>query len=181
MWYPAKITVSPSAEPISATEAKAHLMVDFADDDSELDLLIKSARDHAERYCGTRFATQTVEVACDSFADFERLSEAPVQSISSIKYIDTEGVEQTLDAAVYELRADGMDPSIALKAGQRWPSVQAGSRIKLVAIVGYDVVPPAVKHAILLFIGGGYADRENTKQDGWSVFDSLLCNYRRNA
>jgi uncharacterized phiE125 gp8 family phage protein len=180
MWYPATITAEASNEPVTLTEAKRQIRAeDFTDDDGHLQFLITVARDHAEKYCNTRFATQTVAVKCDSFADMCRLPEAPVTSVTSISYVDTTGATQTLATSVYELRADGLESSITLKYGQQWPTIQSRSRITVTAVVGYAIAPPAVKNAILLNIADRYANRETARDDNWTAFDSLLCNYRR--
>lgn len=161
-------------------EAKRHVHAeDFTDDDDQLSLLISSARNHVEKYCNTRFASQTVTVKCDCFGDMARLSEAPVSGVTSIQYVDTDGATQTLADTVYELRSDGLESSITLKYGQSWPTIQPKSRITLTAVVGYEDVPAAVKHAILLFLSGGYEMRENAAADAWTTFDCLLSNFRR--
>lgn len=180
MWYPATITTAASAEPVSVAEVKAQTDITFTDDDTLIDLLIKGARAFAEKYCGLRFASQAIAVQCDSFADMERFPEAPAASVTSIKYIDVDGSEQTVADTVYELRKDGIEPSIGLKYGQVWPAIQRGSRITVAAVVGYTAAPDDVKRALLLYIAGGYADRENDKASDWTAFDSLLCNHRRN-
>ncbi|GAJ91033.1 head-tail connector protein [Rhizobium rhizogenes] len=179
MWYPAKITAAATSEPLSVDEVKRRLRVDFGDDDQDIELMIAAARDHAEKYCNTRFATQTVEIKCDAFTDMDRLPEAPVQSIASVAYIDTDGAEATLDAEVYELRNDGLETSIARAYGKHWPAVRHGSRITITAVVGYDTAPAAVKHAILLFISDAYEQRENAAIEDWTALDALLCNFRR--
>lgn len=178
MWYPATVTVAATAEPVTLVEAKRHIHAeDFADDDSQIDLLVAAARNHVEKYCNTRFATQTVTVKCDCFGDMARLPEAPIQSVTSITYVDADGATQTL--ATYELRADGLESAITLKNGQSWPSIQPKSRITVTAVVGYADVPAAVKHAILLFLAGGYEMRENSAAAAWTAFDCLLSNFRR--
>ncbi len=111
-----------------------------------------AARSHVEAYCGTRLASQTVSIKCDGFSDFVRLSESPVQSVSSVSYVDASGATQTLSADVYELRSDGLEAAIVLKYGQAWPSIRQGSRITVTVVVGYAAVPPAIVHAMLLRI-----------------------------
>ena len=109
MWYPATVTVAATAEPVSLVEAKRHVHAeDFADEDPQLGMLIASARAHVEKYCNVRLATQTVTIKCDGFCDMARLPIAPVQSVTSITYIDTAGAPQTLSTDVYELWADDL-------------------------------------------------------------------------
>lgn len=179
MWYPATVTEAPATLPVTADEVKLRLRIDAADDATDVALLIAAATDHVEKYCNTPLISRTVEVKCDSFADMAYLPVAPVSAVTSIAYVDTAGVEQTLPDTVYDLRADGLSAAIVLKPGQVWPVVQAGSRITLAATVGYGELPPAVKHAILLFIADAYAVRENGTVPNWTAFDSLLSNYRR--
>lgn len=181
MWYPAKVTVAPANLPVTVDEVRARLRIDAADDESDVELLIGAATDHVEKYCNTPLVSRTVEVKCDSFADMAYLPVAPVSAMTSIVYTDTAGAEQTLPDTVYELRADGLVASVVLKPTQVWPTVQANSRITVTATVGYAEVPPAVKHAILLYIGDAYAVRENGATPSWTAFDSLLSNYRRGA
>ncbi|WP_246678821.1 hypothetical protein [Mesorhizobium sp. B2-5-7] len=160
-------------------EAKRHVHAeDFTDNDDELGLLIACARNHVEKYCNTRLVTQTVVAKCDCFGDFTRMSEAPVQSVTSIEYVDATGSPQTLADTVYELRADGLEAAITLKYGQTWPATQPRSRIAVTAVVGSDDVPPAIKYAILLFLSGGYEMRENAAAPEWSTLDCLLSNFR---
>ena len=179
MWYPATVTVPAPAGPVSLEEAKARLNIFHDDQDADTQLIVDASLNHVEKYCGTRFATQTVAVKCDTFCDMVRLPEAPVQSVTSITYVDPDGAIQTLPDTVYELRNDGLEASIVKKFGQQWPSIQSGSRITLTAVVGYSDAPAAAKHAMLLFIGSGFQFRENEKDEGWTVLDSLLCNFRR--
>jgi len=194
MWYPASVTVAAASAPVTADDVKLRLRIDAADDASDVALMIASATGHVEKYCNTRLATQTVVMKCDAFSDFAYLPEAPVQSVTGITYVDTDGATQTLATSVYEMRADGLEAAIVLKHGQSWPATQQSSRISVTAVVGYAAVPDAVKHAILLLIGDAYLNRESVDLPagarpvpgalwvaGWSTTDSLLANYRRGA
>lgn len=179
MWYPAEVTDTPENEPISLPEAKKQVHAEYhTDDDEHLERLIASARDHAERYTGTRIAEQIVTVKCDCFTEFAWFPETPVQSVT-ITYVDTDGATQTLADTVYELRSDGLDASIVLKYGQTWPTIQLGSRISVTAVVGYETAPPAIKQALLLLVADGFEQREPSKVDGRTAADDLLSNFRR--
>lgn len=183
MWYPAAIDTPPAGEPVTAAEVKAQTIIPHSDDDALIARLIETARSYVEAYCGIRLAKRTLTITCDSFGDFDRLPEAPVQSIGAIKYITPAGDEQTLSGTVYELRqcADGLESAIVLKLGQRWPATQPASRVTVTALVGYETVPAAIKHAMLIWIADAYAKRENGAQEKWTAFDALLCNFRRGA
>ncbi|MBY5698529.1 head-tail connector protein [Rhizobium leguminosarum] len=180
MWYPQKVTLAPS-EPISREDAKRQCVVLHDDDDALFDALIAAARDYVERYCNVPLATQTIEVKCDAFCDFERLPSAPVQSVTSIAYVATDGTDATVAPGDFEGRFDGLEASIIPAYGKQWPVPRNGSRITLTAIVGYAALPPSIKHAMLLWIADAYEQRENKELPGWTAFDALLCNHRRGA
>lgn len=181
MWFPASITTAATVEPVTLDEARDQCAIDAFDDDVLLARLIEAARDHVESYCNIRLSTQTVAVKCDGFSDLGRLSVAPVQSISSISYVDVDGAEQMLSASVYELWADGLEAAVVLKYGQSWPAIQVGSRITLTAVVGFSAIPAAIKHALLLYLSESFGTRENARVGEWTAVDSLLCNHRRGA
>lgn len=178
MWYPSTVTVAPTVEPVTLDEVKAQCRVDASDENALLTRLIKAARSHVEKYCNAQWAEQTLACQCDSFADFARLPDGPLKSVQTIEYVDPAGDAQVVDGAVYEARKDGLEPSIALKPGQSWPTIRSGSRVTLTAVFGGDV-PDAVKHAILVFIDAAYHARENPARENWTVMDVLLCNHRR--
>jgi hypothetical protein len=55
------VTVPPSVEPITLTEAKQHLRVDFDDEDFTIANIITRARSYAETITSRAFATQTIQ------------------------------------------------------------------------------------------------------------------------
>ncbi|AHF86707.1 hypothetical protein RLEG3_18465 [Rhizobium leguminosarum bv. trifolii WSM1689] len=172
------MTQAPS-EPISKEEAKRQCSVLHDDDDALFDALITAARDHVERYCNTPLATQTVELKCDAFCDFDRLPLAPAQSVTSIAYVAADGTDATVAPSDIEERFDGLEASIVPAYEKQWPVPRNGSRIALTAVVGYESMPPSIKHAMLLWIAEAYEKRENDAPPSWTAFDALLCNHRR--
>jgi uncharacterized phiE125 gp8 family phage protein len=181
MWYPAKVTAGPAEDPDLLAQAMQQAIVEHGEDEALLKRLAVTAHEHVEKYCGIRIGTQTIAAKCDAFADMQRLPVAPVQSVTSIKFLDTDGAEQTVATTVYEERFDDLEAAIVLKHAQYWPATQRGSRIELTVVAGYAVIPPTVRQAMLMFIADSYETRKPVKVDGWTAFDSLLCNHRRGA
>ena len=183
MWYAPTVTVPPASEPITLAAAKNQCRIVDTDTsfDSELTGYIAAARDHVERYTGTPLVTRTVTINADRFADLAHIPVVPLQSVTSIAYVDTAGAAQTLSASIYEVRSDGLAASAVLKPGQVWPAVLNGSRVTLTAVVGYSAVPDAIVHAVRLLVADYFADHEVKADRAWSTLDSLLCNYRRGA
>lgn len=184
MWHAPTVSVAPAAEPVTADQARQWARVDEGDTayDADLDVLVAAARAHVEQYTGTKLVTQTIQVLCDYFSDFARLPLGPVQSISSVAYVDTEGATQTLATSVYELiklDPSGVEARIALKYGQSWPAQTPGSRITVTLVAGYATVPEDVTLALRMLISDRFHDRENPAAAGWHAVDSLLSNHRR--
>ena len=176
MWRSPVVTSAAAAEPLTLTQVKDHLRVDHDDQDTLITALLASMREHVEAYTATRMVTQTLTLRCEEWADLDALTIGPVQSITSIVYVDTDGANQTLSTDVYEGQLQGLEPRIVLKYGQTYPTIREGSLITVVAVVGYGVAgtqPEGVLHAIKMLIEEGYdgIDRRAT-------VDALLCNHR---
>lgn len=182
MWYPTAIA-APATEPVTSPQAKTQCRIEASDTnfDTEITRLITAARSHVEAVCKVRFGTRSAVAKCDSFADMARLPEAPVASVTSITYVDTDGATQTLATSVYELRADDLEAAVVLKYGQAWPSIQPGSRITLTASVGYSTSPESVVHAMLVWIENAFHGTEPVKIGEMTLFDVLIFNHRRGA
>ena len=185
MWYPANVDTSASAV-VTTADVKAHCRVDHADDDAYISGLVTSATNYVESRNSIRLGTQTLTIKCDGWPDFEKLPDAPVQSVTSITYIDTDGATQTLSSTVYEVRSDGLEASIVLKFNQVLPTIQPGSRIVVVMVAGFANVPPVINHAIKLLVSHWYESREpvggaSVSQPISIMVDDLLCNHRRFA
>lgn len=160
-----KVITGPSSEPVSLDEAKLHLRVDGTTEDALISSLIVAAREEVEHLTGRALMTQTLEAAFDCFTDKMRLPKPPLVSITSVKYIDDSGVEQTLDAANYYVD-DHREPVRFVRAfGVCWPSTRRQeSAVKILYQAGYasaGAVPAGIKAWMLLRIGSLYANRES--------------------
>lgn len=154
MWYPATVTTAPTSTAVTLEQVKAQCQIAVGDTsrDDQLNQLIKAVQSQVERYCAIRVVPQTVTLPCDAFSDFCRVPEAPIKQVESVKYSDPAGVEQTLPAEIYEVRKDGLSPSIALKHGKAWPEILPRSRITVSLVAGFDPVPADLVAAMLLMI-----------------------------
>ncbi|KQT37682.1 phage head-tail connector protein [Methylophilus sp. Leaf414] len=169
-----KLIQAPQTEPVTVEFVRKHAEIDD-DIDSEnilLEALISAAREHAEHICGRAFADQTWEGVLDSFSLSNiGLPLTPILSIASIKYIDVNGVEQTLNNTVYGLDDYGMAHSVALMPGQNWPAVSSSviNPIKIRFVAGYtaDTVPNVVKHWICLRVAQAFKNREAYAESGF--------------
>jgi len=92
-------TIAPASEPITLTEAKAHLRVetDFTEDDTIIGTFISAARESCEARTGRQLVTATYALRLGGFpcGDSIELPKPPLVSVTSITYVDTDGT--TLD------------------------------------------------------------------------------------
>jgi uncharacterized phiE125 gp8 family phage protein len=136
--------------------------------DPELSAMITAAREFAEHYTGRALAPQTLETALDDFPDEDgfELPRPPVTSVTSIKYTDEAGVEQTLATTKYALSTWGESRSVALTYGNSWPTTQSiPDAVRVVSVNGYTTTPKAAKQAILLILKHLYDHRAAAMRD----------------
>ncbi len=152
-----KITTPVETEPVTLAEARLQCRIDSDDTshDAILAAYITAAREYAEHYTGRALAPQTLEQALACFpADGEviTLDMPPVTTVTSIKYTDTAGAEQTLAGSNYALATRSQTPrNVALTYGNTWPATRdEPEAVRVVFVTGYDAVPKAVKSALLL-------------------------------
>lgn len=189
MWLEPVVTVEPTTEPVDIEEVKAALKIEATDDAALVERYIRAARSHVESRTGTRLVTQTMALRTDDWSDLESLPVAPVQSVSSISYVDTDGATQTLATTVYEARLYGLSPAVVLKYNQTWPTIRSGSLITVTVVAGYgsaESVPDEIAQAMLLMVGDLYAFRETaqvgsvaSKIPTSAAVDALLANRTR--
>ena len=156
MQFALTLATAPSVEPVSLAEAKAHLRVDANDEDAYISNLITAARQWAEDFCRRRFITQTWDYYLDGFPTEIQLPYPPISSITSIKYNDADGAEQTLATDQYRSDLQSLPPRINPSYGNAWPATRSESNAVVVRCVsGYGAaadVPQSIKQAILLKI-----------------------------
>lgn len=169
------VVTPPVNEPVSLGEAKVHLRIDdYGDvtpgqplphpDDDLVKRLISTARSKCEHFCRRAFVTTTYTMGLDRFPACIRLPIGRLQAVDSITYVDTNGVQQTLPPADYQVDTLTEPARIAPAAGKCWPSTQYETlnAVRVNFTAGYgsrDEQPTWVKDAILLTLGDLYRFR----------------------
>jgi uncharacterized phiE125 gp8 family phage protein len=176
--YRIKRTVQPTSEPITVAEAYAHCRIDSNAEEAYVSTLISTAREWLEDNNNTTLLTTTWALTLDRFPvrcgakdplDRERieLPRCPVQSITSIAYVDEDGASQTFSAASYSLdSSSNHHASVGPVYDEEWPDIreQVGA-VTVTYVAGYTLaanVPPKYRHAMKLLIGHWYENRETT-------------------
>lgn len=157
--------------------------MDGNDDDALITSLITQAREYCEDYQGKKFITQTLELVLDSFPDknyIEFKACSPIQSVTSVKYTDSDGTEKTFDSGNYMVDADSFVNCLVLGYKKQWPTdiLQPVNGIRIRFIAGYPPgeadaegnidyavnVPESVKWAMVLHMRLFYDDYKPEEQ-----------------
>lgn len=119
----------PGTEPLTLAEVRNWCRVDddFTGDDADLQGLITTYRAQAEHECGRSFLSTMWERVLDAFPAVElELAAQPVSSIVHVKYLDGDGVEQTLAPEAYVLDQVTEPAFVLPAAGYDWPATFSG-------------------------------------------------------
>lgn len=159
-----------TTEPVTLAEAKRSLRVDIDDDDTLIEFYISAARSWIERICRPHLAmlTQTVVYTADVFPDSDTLElrPYPLQSVTSVVYVDADGVSHTISASDYVVDTVSEPGRVRLKATASWPSVtlQEVNGFQVTFVAGFggsgSSVPFELRQAILLLVAHQYENRE---------------------
>ena len=159
--------VSAASAIVSTADAKAFFGVDasFTDDDTLIANAIAAATDWAEHETGRQIGQATLDIFLDAFPSRIYVPHVPLQSVTSIKYVDDDGTQQTLSASKYKVdSSDERQPArIDPAYDEVWPATRRQTNAVEVRIVcGYSTVPElllsAVKQYAREFYDFGQAD-----------------------
>jgi uncharacterized phiE125 gp8 family phage protein len=158
--------VPPAEEPITLAEARLHLRVTQNEENALIMALIAAAREHAEAHTRRRFITQEWDWVMDAFpSGTVELPGAPLQSVTSVSYLDGAGATQVLPGSSYQVDIKTDPGRIAPANGATWPTTNSGTlnAVTIRFVCGYGkiaAVPKSIKQAILLMIGHWWEHRE---------------------
>lgn len=161
------VLTEPTVEPVSTAEAKAHMRIEHSADDTYIAALIKAARRWCENFQVRSFISTTWSWSFTQFPCGRPIEVpwSPLQSVTSIKYVDDAGTQQTLATTVYQEYTKRTPGQIDLKYLQEWPSVRGDKDgIEVIYIAGYGNastdVPEDVTTAIKMLVAELYERRE---------------------
>lgn len=163
----------PTSEPLTVAEFKSHSRIDISTDDALVGIYIKAARQAAENWTRRAFVTQTWDYTLPDFPlDAIELPIQPVQSVTSVTYLDSTGTSTSLvtgspQAANYDVTTDGSRALIFPKYGDTWPTTRPhGNTVTVRFVAGYSVtaspvtLPWDLKQAVYLLAAHFYENRE---------------------
>jgi uncharacterized phiE125 gp8 family phage protein len=171
------IVTPPEREGIGLLHAKTYLKITtVSTEDGVLCDLIAAVTDWVagrNGWLGRSLITQTLELRVAGFPDTceaIKLPRPPFQSIVSVKFLDCDGIEQTLPETTYStFTADNGLTYLYRRPSQTWPATQGvPEAIRIRYVAGSDEIDPGLQHAILMTVarlfekgGDGYGGMED--------------------
>lgn len=169
-WTLMRVT-NPSNLPVSLSEVKKHLRLSESDTthDSHLQLLIEAATERLEDDIDRQIVTANYRQSqfkwneADNSYGGIKLYKKAITYILSVKYYDTDGVQQTLDPSKYVF--DNGRTMLWPSSGESWPDLSADQNSNMIEIMftaGYGTtattIPRSMKAAIMLCVGKWFFD-----------------------
>ena len=163
----------PVVEPVTLSEAKAHLRVDGNESDSEITAMISAAREWCEQYLDrTLIYTQWV-MRFDRFPDESTqdielprppMVTAGTATAMSLTFTYENGTTATYGTGSYRVDRNATPGAVKTLYGQTWPPhLQDDNAISVTWWAGYgssgQSVPAAIRHAMLMLVGFWYENR----------------------
>lgn len=177
-----QLTVPPAVEPVSLAQAKAHLLVDFPDQDLLIQSLVSASRELCEQKMQRAIFNQTYVLSLDQFNYGDWRSTIPMErrnplrfsalwesmalrlpmprlvSVTSITYSDVNGATQTLDPSQYTVDAASQPARIVPAQSMTWPTTDY-------------YIPGSVK---VTYVAGSYGDGVDSNTCPRSIVAAIL-------
>jgi len=157
-----QLVIGPSGDVLSTEDIKQHLgfLGDDADIVSQINDFQTMAVERIESETRRQLLTATYKVFFSCFRNPLRIRKPPVQSISSVKYLDNNEDTQTVATSVYESFLDREPGEIWLQDGESWPvSLPHQRAVTVEFVTGYGDwtdIPSTVRHLIRLIVEQNY-------------------------
>lgn len=156
----------PASEPVTVSEAKAHLRLDGSAEDLLIASLIVTSRLHVEAALGLALIRQGWRLTLDRWPDdgVLRFPLRPIRSITEIVVRAADGTPAVVPSETYLLDGQALRPRLVARDA-KWPApgLEAnGIEIAFEAGIGdaAEDVPQPIRHALLLLVAHWYEHRD---------------------
>ena len=159
------IVTSPPVEPVDLDEVKEHLKITSSDTDSLLYNLSVAASEYVETFTGRALVQQTWKMYLQDWptGDEFEIPYPTLQSVTHIKYTDSDDNQTTWTSTYYEVDTDSEPGRVILAYGESWPTATLHPKnpIEIQFVAGYSAssdstpdyrvnIPENIKNAIKL-------------------------------
>lgn len=165
-------TGEPEQWPVKVEEMKAHLKITHVDEDDYIqDVIIPSAVASVEADLRRALITQSWEWVFDNgfpATGMIQFPKPPLQSVTSVMYLDTDGASQTFASSNYTVGIKGTFGRLWLNESITWPDtqIQTPESATITFVAGYgndqDDVPGGIRSLIMLLGAHIYENRQPT-------------------
>lgn len=164
------VTSAPAVEPIVAADVVAHsrLPIPTPAETTQINRMIQSSRETVEQRLWISLITQTRLQTLSDWPDTNviELAFPPLQSVTSITYLDVDGVQQTLSTDVYDVVLDEFKGMVVLKFDQVFPFNRGDvGSIEVTYVAGYGDAATDVPSTIHLSLAQWVADRWEHREE----------------
>ncbi len=161
-------TAAPSVEPVTTTSQKEWMRVDTSDEDSLIGNLAAASRAYVEMSTNRQMITATWQYKFSSFPSSGDivLPISPLQSVTSITYVDTNDDTQTWSSALYTVDTASDVGRVRPIYNEDYPESRGYAQDVIVTFVaGYgdaaSDVPDTALTAIKLLASNWFENRES--------------------
>jgi uncharacterized phiE125 gp8 family phage protein len=163
------LVTGPVSEPLSTDEFKDFARITDSIEDHLIDSFGLAAREKVEDDTRRALITQTWDWILDEFPDSSDAALTvplpPLQSITSITYVDTNGTSQTWSADEYQVDSASRQGRIMPAYGESWPDTRDemnAATVRYIAGYGDNAVdvPERLLQAMKVLVATWYEHRE---------------------
>lgn len=179
------VLVTPAtALPVSLATVRAFCAVEDGSRDSLLGTLLAGVCAHAGRFLDRSLGEAGYRLVLDTFSDAIELPVGPVFGSPAVRYLDTAGVQQTVDSALYTLDLSSNPQWVVLNDGEDWPeTLEAVNAVSVEFTAGWTeaTLPPDVKAAVGLCVAAQFdanGDPDRIRKS-WEMLERGLFPHRR--
>ena len=157
-------TTEPVNQPVTLSDVKMAGRISTSAHDTMLVGLILSAVDVVENHTHRAIITQTWKKTVSDYSiNNRKLPRPPLQSVTSVKYMDMTATQQTVSSSIYQIDTASEPGSFSRLPGQIWPQIAPGytNPIEITFVAGYGddatAVPAMLKQAIIALVAHWYS------------------------
>ena len=146
-----RVITQPAAEPVTTGECKLDARVSGSTEDALFASWIAGARQEIEAAARRALVNRTLEFTLDGWPEdcVIFLPLPPLVSVTSLKYVDSDHVEHTIDPADYVVVVESEPGFVMPAANVAWPSdLRSRASVRVRYVAGYgdaDDVPEGYK------------------------------------